>query len=198
MAEKEIAPGLWHWTAPHDRIGVEVSSYYLLPERVVLDPMLPPSGIDWFEAHQPPEDVLLTNRHHDRHAWELQGRFGCMVHCPANGMYEIEGRGRAEPFDFGDELPGGVIAHEVGAICPDESALHIPSHQALAVADGLVHYGDRLGFVPDRLMDDPEGTKHGLRAAYQQLLDLAFDKLLLAHGEPVVDGTKQALSEFVA
>ena len=193
---REIAPGLWHWTAPHDRIGVEVSSYYLLPERVVLDPMLPPGGIDWFKAHQPPEHVLLTNRHHDRHAWELQGRFGCVVHCPANGMYEIEGRGPAEPFDFGDELPGGVIAHEVDAICPDESALHIPSHQALAVADGLVHYGDRLGFVPDHLMDDPERTKQGLRAAYQQLLDLDFDKLLLAHGQPMVDGTKQALSEF--
>jgi glyoxylase-like metal-dependent hydrolase (beta-lactamase superfamily II) len=193
---REIAPGLWHWTAPHDRIGVEVSSYYLLPERVVLDPMLPPGGIDWFEAHRPPEHVLLTNRHHDRHAWELQRRFGCVVHCQANGMYEIEGRGRAEPFDFGDELPGGVIAHEVGAICPDESALHIPSHRALAVADGLVHYTDRLGFVPDHLMDDPEGTKQGLRAAYHQLLDLDFDKLLLAHGEPMVDRTKQALSEF--
>jgi hypothetical protein len=168
---REIAPGLWHWTAPHDRIGVEVSSYYLLPERVVLDPMLPPGGIDWFEAHRPPEHVLLTNRHHDRHAWELQRRFGCVVHCQANGMYEIEGRGRAEPFDFGDELPGGVIAHEVGAICPDESALHIPSHRALAVADGLVHYTDRLGFVPDHLTDDPEGTKQGLRAAYHQLLE---------------------------
>jgi len=45
-------------------------------------------------------------------------------------------------------------------------------------------------------MDDPERTKQGLRAAYQQLLDLDFDKLLLAHGQPMVDGTKQALSEF--
>jgi hypothetical protein len=25
----EIAPGLWHWTARRERIGIEVSSYYL-------------------------------------------------------------------------------------------------------------------------------------------------------------------------
>ena len=195
----EIAPGLWHWTAKHERIGVDVSSYYLLPERVVLDPMLPAESIEWFEAHQPPEHVLLTNRHHDRHAWDLQERFGCTVHCVSNGMHEIEGRGQAQPFDFGDELPGGIVAYEIGAICPDETAMLIPSHRALACADGVIHYGGQLGFVPEQYMDDPEETKQGLKAAYRRLLDSDpdFDVLLVAHGEPVVGGAKEALRAFV-
>jgi glyoxylase-like metal-dependent hydrolase (beta-lactamase superfamily II) len=198
MAEKEIAPGLWHWTARRQTIGADVSSYYLEAERVVLDPMLPPSGMEWFEQHGPPEHVLLTNRHHDRQAWELQERFGSVVHCVRNGMHEIEGRGKAEPFDFGAELPGGVTAHEVDAISPDETALQIPSHRALACADGVVHYGGQLSFVPDSLMDDPEETKQGLRDAYRRLLELDFDLLLLAHGEPVVGEAKQALRDFIA
>jgi hypothetical protein len=195
----ELAPGLWHWTARHDHIGSEVSSYYLEPERVAIDVMLPAEGIDWLAAHGPPEHVLLTNRHHDRHAWQLQQVFGCSVHCIRNGLYELDGRGRAQAFDFGDELPGGVIVHEVDAICPDETALHIPAHRALACADGVVRWepGGRLTFVPDSLMDDPEQTKAALRAAYRGLLELDFDLLLLAHGEPVLGGAKEALREFL-
>ncbi len=45
-------------------------------------------------------------------------------------------------------------------------------------------------------MDDPQNTKRGLRAAYRSLLELDFDRLLLAHGEPVVAGARQAVSAF--
>jgi hypothetical protein len=46
-------------------------------------------------------------------------------------------------------------------------------------------------------MDDPEQTKAGLRDAYRRLLELDFDVLLLAHGDPVVGEAKQALRDFV-
>jgi glyoxylase-like metal-dependent hydrolase (beta-lactamase superfamily II) len=193
---REIAPGLWHWTAPHDHIGADVSSYFLASERVLLDPMIPDEGIEWLAEHGPPEHILLTNRHHDRHSWELRERFGCTVHCVRNGMHELEGRGPAEAFDFGDELPGGIVAYEVNSISPDETALHIPAHRALACADGVIHYGSELGFVPERYMDDPEQTKAGLRDAYARLLELDFDILLLAHGSPCVGGAKAALRRF--
>jgi hypothetical protein len=196
----EIAPGLWHWTARHEHISSEVSSYYLLSERVLIDPMIPAEGVEWFEKNGAPEHVLLTNRHHDRHSWRLREAFGCTVHCVRNGLYELEGRGPVEPFDFGDELPGGVVVHEVDAICPDETALHITGHGALACADGVIRSsdGDELAFVPDWLMDEPEDTKRGLREAYERLLELDFDVLLLAHGQPVVSDGKQALRKFVA
>jgi hypothetical protein len=196
---KEIAPGLWHWTAVRARIGSEVSSYYLESERVIIDPMIPPEGIGFFEAHGAPEHALLTNRHHDRDAWRLHEAFGCTVHGVRNGLHELEGRGPVEPFDFGDDLPGGIRVHEVDAICPDETALHIPRHRALAVADGVVRWrgGDELQFVPDSLMDEPEETKRQLRDAYRSLLELDFDLLLLAHGDPVTSGAREALGAFV-
>lgn len=195
---QEIAPGLWHWTARHEHIHIEVSSYCLLGERVLIDPLLPAEGLAWFETHGAPEHVLLTNRHHDRDAWRLREAFGCTVHCARSGLHELEGRGPVEAFDFGDELPGGVIAYEVDAICPDETALFVPAHRALACADGVVRMpgSDELGFVPDQLMDDPESTKAGLRVAYQRLLDLDFDHLLLAHGDPVVGSGREALRAF--
>lgn len=196
----ELAPGLWHWTARRESIGAEVSSHYLESERVLIDPMIPPEGIEWFDSHGAPQHAVLSNRHHDRDAWRLQEEFGTVVHCIRNGLYELEGRGPVEAFEFGDELPGGIIVHEVDAICPDETALYIPRHRALACADGVVRWGagDGLEFVPDYLMDDPEETKQQLCAAYRRLLALDFDLLLLAHGEPVVGGAREALGAFVA
>jgi hypothetical protein len=192
---QEIAPGLWHWTARHEHIHSDVSSYYLLSERVLIDPMVPAEGLGWFNDHGPPEHVLLSNRHHDRQSWLLRDEFGCNVLCIRDGLHELEGRGPVQPFDFGDELPGGVIVYEVDAICPDETALHIPLHRALACADGAVRLrgSDELSFVPDALMDDPEQTKQRLRDAYRRLLELDFDLLLLAHGDPVVGSGKDAL-----
>jgi hypothetical protein len=196
---REIAPGLWHWTARHPRIGLDVSSYYLVDERVLIDPLVPAEGIGWFDEHGAPEHVLLSNRHHDRDAWRFREAYRCTVHCVRSGLYELEGRGPVEPFDFGDPLPGGVIAYEVDAICPDETALHIPAHRALACADGVVRRrgGEELSFVPDSLMDDPEQTKAGLRRAYGALLELDFDLLLLAHGDPVIGDAKRELDEFL-
>jgi hypothetical protein len=200
---REISPGLWHWTAHHQHINKAVSSYYLAAERVLLDPTLPPTGLSWFDQSRPaPEHLVLTNRHHDRDAWKFREAFGCEVHCIANGLHELDGRGPATPFDFGDELPGGIRVYEIGAICPDETALHIPAHRALACADGVVRWAgvDGLTFVPDQLMDDPAQTKTDLAAAYAALLErgLDFDLLLLAHGDPVTSGARSALAKFSA
>jgi hypothetical protein len=195
----EIGSGLWHWTARRESIGTEVSSYYLESERVLIDPMIPPEGLDWLEQHGAPEHAVLTNRHHDRDAWRLHDAFGCTVHCIRNGLYELEGRGPVEAFDFRDELPGEISVHEVDAICPDETALYIPRHRALACADGVVRWGrgDELQFVPDSLMDEPEQTKRRLCEAYRRLLELDFDLLLLAHGDPVVGDARNTLRTFI-
>jgi hypothetical protein len=196
---QEIDEGLWHWTATHPSIGWEVSSYYLSRERVLIDPLLPPGGFGWFEElGATPEHVLLSCRHHDRATWEIVDAYGAQVHCVDTGVHELEGRGPVTAFRFGDELPGGVVACEVDSISPDEGALHIPAHAALVCADGVIRMDadGPLQFVPDALMDDPEETKAGLRAAYASLLDLDFDRLLLAHGRPILDGGKRALAEF--
>jgi hypothetical protein len=39
-------------------------------------------------------------------------------------------------------------------------------------------------------------VKSGLCEAYAGLLDLAFDSLLFAHGDPIVGSGKDALREF--
>ena len=194
---KEIAPGIWHWKAKHPRIQIEVSSYFLPEQGVLLDPMAPDEVIERLEELGPPGEILLTNRHHYRDCQKLHERFGCPIRASRPGMHEFDDSQPVEPFDFGQALAGGAVTtHEVGAICPDETALYIASARALAVADGVINY-DGLGFVPDNLMDEPERTKEGLRAAYRGLAaELEFDHLLTAHGDPVVGDARDELRRF--
>jgi glyoxylase-like metal-dependent hydrolase (beta-lactamase superfamily II) len=194
----EILPGVFHWTAFHPNIRTEVSSYYLEGARALVDPMAPDEGVAWFGERTPPERILLTNRHHYRDSDRFRSEFECPVLCSEPGLHEFEGGPRVESFSFGDEVAPGVTALEVGAICPDETALHVRAGEGLlAVADGVVSY-EGLRFVPDQLLgDDPEGVKRGLRSAYAKLLERKFDTILFAHGEPLVGGAREALAAFV-
>jgi hypothetical protein len=199
---QEIAPGVVHWQTYYEKIHSEVSSYMLVAGGVVLDPRPPDEGfVALAERYGTPRTVILTNRHHYRQSAELESRFGVTVYCHEAGMHEFTHGEHVVPFAFGDELPGGAVAHEVGAITPEETAVWFSAEGALAFADGIVRMppDGPLGFVPDGLMgDDPEGVKDGLRAAFRALVPLSPEHLLLAHGLPVVGDGTRALEELAA
>jgi hypothetical protein len=202
---KEILRGAFHWTTAHPQIHVEVSSYWVETTGVLFDPLVPLDvGLEWFAARPlTPAAILLSNRHHYRDSARFAEHFGCAVHCNRSGLHEFTHGESVEGFDVGDELPGGVLACEIGAICPDETALYLPGHRALLLADGVVRGGPQgqggpLGFVPDALMDDPPATKRGLLHSCARLLaELDFDHLLLAHGGPVIDNGRELLQDLV-
>jgi glyoxylase-like metal-dependent hydrolase (beta-lactamase superfamily II) len=202
---QEVLTGVWHWTALHPRIHIEVSSYWLEDAGVLIDPLVPPQeGLDWFsERPVVPTAILLSNRHHYRESARFAERFGCATHCNRLGLHEFSAGESVEGFDIGDLFPGGVTACELDAICPDDTALYLPRKRVVAFADGVVRgglhgLGGRLGFVPDSLMDDPPATKRGLIAACSRLLaELDFDHLLLAHGGPVIGDGRELLQDLV-
>jgi glyoxylase-like metal-dependent hydrolase (beta-lactamase superfamily II) len=195
----EILPGVLHWMAPHPKNRFIVHSYYVEDAATVLDPTAPDDVIDMLRRRRRPERVLLTNRHHYRQSDRLTDEFGCPVLCPESGLHEFEGGPTVQGYAYGTEVGPGITAHEVGSICPDDAALHIDSGPGmLAFADGVVRSNAALGFVPDFLMDDPARTKRGILESVRRLLELEFDALAFAHGEPLPAGGKRALREFAA
>jgi hypothetical protein len=194
---EEIAPGIFHWKAMHPRIRSEVSSYYLADSGTLLDPMVPPDeGLEWFDE-SPPQRVVLTNRHHYRESDRFRERFDLPVACNETGLHEFERGPRVDGFSVGDEVAPGVTAHELDSICPDDTCLHIAAGPGfLAFADGIISYRG-LGFVPDGYMDDPEEVKRGVREKAGRLLELDFDGILVAHGDPQPSGGREALRRFV-
>jgi hypothetical protein len=199
---REVLPGVYHWTAIHPRIRLPVDSYYVEPTRIILDPVVPREGLEWFERREIPSQIVLTNRHHLRHSERYAEAFGCPIRCCEAGLHEFERGPKVEGFAFGEELAPGITAYQVGAICPDDTAIHVrtaAAGDALAFADGLTRpRGGGLTFVPEFLMgDDPSAVRSRLRQSLRGLLEFDFDSLLFAHGEPLVGGGKAALCEFV-
>ncbi len=188
----EIAPGIQHWKATHPNLGIEVSSYWLPELRLLLDPIAVPDEVEGVEC------ILLSCRHHGRDSLDAAERFGATVQAPRSGMHEFPDDTSIQPYDFGTALLGGAVtAHQVGGLSPDETALHIPSVNALSIADGAIHYGDELDFVPDQYMDDPERDKADLKRGFGELADqLEFDVLLFAHGDPIASGGRDTLRRF--
>src|SRR5262249_40768682 len=144
MPVREVLPGVFHWTAVHPEIRVDVHCHYLEAQCTLLDPLVPEEGLAWFERRGPPRHVLLTNRLHSRASALFATRFGSDIWCNAEGLDHF-GEGGELPglevhgFRAGDELFGGVQSLRIGELCPDETAFWIPGPEpALAIADGIV------------------------------------------------------------
>jgi hypothetical protein len=199
----EILPGLWHWSAHHPPIGLPVSSYFVEPARAVLDPKIPEEGLDAAFADRPrPEQVVLTSGHHLRDSRAFAETFGIPIRASRGAIEHLGDEGEGiEPFEDGDVVAPGMTAIHVGVLAPDEGALHVTGvgDGALALADAAHLYGDDPGFFRDSLLgDDPEQVKQGLKDQLRALLELDFDALLFAHGDPIPRGGKAALREFAA
>src|SRR3954463_7825921 len=96
----EIEPGLFHWPAFRETIGMDVHSYWIAPAGIVLDPMVPDDvGLDWWDD-APPQGVLPTRPHradtpqqvvlppglHWRDTPAFVERFGCEVRAAAPAL----------------------------------------------------------------------------------------------------------------
>ena len=194
----EVLPGVLHWSARHPSAGLDSGSHFLVEEGILIDPIAPSEGLEWFEG-KAIGAILLTNRHHTRSAFDLQDRFGITIHAPRTGMHDLPSE-RVQPYDFGEELSAGIRPHAISESWPDETALEIPRHRTVAIADGVTNYDDGLGFFADSLLgDDPEAEKQRLRDGFARLTaEVDFDHLLFAHGSPILGDGREQLRRFAA
>jgi hypothetical protein len=190
----EIAPGIRHWTTWYPKIGHDVSSYWLPDPGILLDPLGTPDEVGNVT------EIVLSNRHHRREALEAAERFEVPVRVPRTGLHEFSEDEPVEPYDFEEPFAGGAIAaYQVTQYWPDDAALHIPSVDALLIADTVVNYG-RLRFVTDDLFgEDADAEKRDIKATLARLAEeLEFEHLLLAHGPPIAGEGRERLREFAA
>jgi hypothetical protein len=190
----EIAPGIRHWTAEHPKLGIDVSSYWLAGLKVLLDPIAVPDEVEDVD------EILLSNRNHLRDAVEARERLGATIRAPRAGRDEFDDDDPVEFYDFEEALVGGAVTpYQVTKLWPDDCALHIPSLNALAIADTVLHYEEQLAFVPEQYMDDPESEKRALHEGLARMAErLEFEHLLLAHGSPIPGEGRERLREFAA
>jgi hypothetical protein len=201
MDVKELAPGLWRWTAPHPewKAGAdwpqEVGCVYAeCPEAIVLvDPQLPEEEAEaarfWRALDRDRERladravvVLVTvEGWHERSSAAVAKRYGASVWCPSP--------------DVRSALPRGIEAELV--IAPEwrEALVVLPEYRALVTGDLIA--GDGAGGLRATVdwvdADQRRWVVPDLRAALGRILERPLELVLPSHGEPVAADAGAAL-----
>jgi glyoxylase-like metal-dependent hydrolase (beta-lactamase superfamily II) len=208
----ELAPGLWHWTAPHpdwresepwDR---NVSSYAIDDgERLLLfDPIAPPSELEQLAAERETA-VVLTAPWHERDLQGLVERHGVPVYAAAPdsaedlvrmfGLTEEQaGDGSPDLVWLRNERPeswrpyaaGDRLAGGIEAFPGhkrNDLVLWIESQRAVIAGDTLVDFGSGLE-LNERWLADVGATREQVVEGLSPLLELPVERVLLTHGGP--------------
>ncbi len=204
MDVAEIAPGLWRWTAFHEEWGEQVGSAYCETADgvVVVDPLVPADESERFWAALDRDveraagavHVLVTVFWHARSARAVAERYAARVWAPGRGRAAIARRAGevTDTFKPGAELVGGVLGLPTARAA--EVVFWIPEHRTLVPGDVLLGAdGGGLRLCPDSWL--PEATDHAkLVASLRPLLDLPVERVLVSHGDPVLEDGHAALS----
>jgi glyoxylase-like metal-dependent hydrolase (beta-lactamase superfamily II) len=188
---RDVAPGLWLWRQPHpewrEGLGWEppVSSVCVESrgEVVVLDALAPPPSerAVWerFEA-RPPTAAVVLKPDHVRDVDLFARWYGAAAYGP-----DLFFAGEAPSTELqlvqpGDELPGGLLALHDGRE-RQETPLYLPEQRALVFADALTApHGELLVWAT-------AWHEERVLPALKAMLELPFEHVLVAHGEPVHD-----------
>jgi hypothetical protein len=200
-ALRELAPGLWRWTAPHPawRAGAAPESPADWPRQVgsvlcdledatvLIDPLVPPDRepfLNELDRHVGTRDarvaVLTTIGFHRRSRDELAGRYGATT-------------SRARRM-----LPAGVEALPIRGA--GETMFWLSRQRALIPGDRILGAAGGLRLCPESwLRYLPSGlTLSGLRELLRPLLELPIERVVVSHGEPVLADGHAALAEALA
>ena len=151
-------------------------------ELVLIDPIeLDAGNLAALEQVGRPGAILLTNQNHERHADWFRKKYGIKVHVHRDAVPGIE----ITPDEFfceGATVPGGLRVIHVPGSCPSESAFYTAANGGMVLSgDLLVNGTEGLAFLPEAYCQDAKLS----RASARKLLDLKFETLTVAHGNPV-------------
>jgi hypothetical protein len=188
---EELAPGLRRWTTRHEEWKEEVASLAVETNDglALIDPLKPPGELG------AAEHVLLTVFFHLRSTKEVGAP---RVWAPKYSVRSAANRG-VEVTDVASpdaELPGGIRSFQTAR--RSEVVYWLPDQKSVVVGDVLLGAGAKPRATDDPLRLCPErwlggGATHAdLRESLAQLLELPVERVLCAHGEPVLrDGLRE-------
>jgi glyoxylase-like metal-dependent hydrolase (beta-lactamase superfamily II) len=188
---RDVADGLWLWRTRHPDWSpgggwdgtVSSTCAEVGGEVVLIDPLAPPP--DCAEAWaridaRPPTVVVILKPDHVRDVDLFVRRYGARAFGPSLFWPDNVPKTRLEAIEPGDELPGGIVALYDGR-GRAETPLWLAERRTIVFADALTAPNGAL-----LVWDTPWHRERAL-PALTKLLELPFERVIVAHGEPVHD-----------
>jgi glyoxylase-like metal-dependent hydrolase (beta-lactamase superfamily II) len=185
------------WQAYDPAAHVDLfSSAVTLGERLYLiDPVaLAPAARLELEARGKLCGVFLTNANHLRAAEDF-AEDGAMILCSAATASAHIAREPIAIFPH-DRIGDSIEAIAIEGAAEGELALFIREDGGtMIVGDALIHFEPNgFSFLPAKYCADQKLMRQSLH----QLLDFSFDRLLFAHGEPMLSGARAQLERLLS
>jgi glyoxylase-like metal-dependent hydrolase (beta-lactamase superfamily II) len=189
---RDVASGLWIWRLEHPDWSPEADWEPLVTSTcvasggkvAVLDPLAPPEGgasevWERLDA-QPPTVAVVLKPDHVRAVDLFVRRYNARAFGPSLFWPHDVPESELQPIEPGSELPGGLVALYDGR-GRNETPLWLPEQRTIVFADALTAPGGAL-----RVWATPWHEERAL-PALRALLELPFERVSVAHGEPVHD-----------
>jgi len=191
---RDVAPGLWIWRMPHPDWSPErgwdapVTSTCVESggEVALLDPLAPGEDETAFWERldaRPPTMVVVLKPDHVRSVDLFVGRYDARAYGPDVFHRDDIPETDLEWIGEGSELPGGLVALHDGR-GRNETPLWLPEQRTIVFADALTTSAEgelRIWWTP--------WNEQRVVPALRELLELPFERVIVAHGEPVHDRT---------
>ena len=191
----QLAPGLWIWHAYDPSVKAELFSTALAPDHGIylVDPIpLPDPELRQLKDAGPITGVIVTNANHQRAALDYSDTLSIPVVAHPDALAEIK---PARSGDLASLRSSGLEVIEIeGAVAGEIALYHSLNGGTLVVGDALINfepYG--FTFLPGKYCLDQKLMRRSLK----KLLSLPFDRLLFAHGDPIVSGASRRLHQLL-
>ncbi len=160
-----------------------------------VDPIpLAPAALEDLTGPDPVAGIVLTNSNHLRAAQAFAERFKAPVFSSAKVAEEF-GADWARPVADAEEISPGVSAIAIAGGAPGETAFHfVDQGGTMVVGDALINfepYG--FTFLPPKYCTDQKEMRRSLG----RLLDWPFQRLLFAHGLPILTSARERLETLL-
>lgn len=195
---KEIYPGIYTWSWLSPKHGYNFNGYALKGDDglIVIDPALvSEEELDDILELGTPEYIILTNKDHERMAYEFRDRYAARIYV--NEMDSAFLKSSPDhSFRDRDTLPGSLkVINIPNNKSPGESALLLSKGKGvLFIGDAIIGWPKgEFSLLPKEKYKDSQMAKESIRV----LLDFDYDTVLVGDGECVLEGGKAAVERFL-
>jgi hypothetical protein len=186
----QVAADVWIWHRYEPAVKADLFSTALrLGGGIVLVDPISPLPAELEGAFMPVAAVLVTNGNHARDAQAFGTPLAAPIYAHSAAHDEL---GIAHVRDISTAAGSkGVTIIPVDGAAAGEVALHTAAGGGtLVVGDALINMGSYgFTFLPAKYCTNPKLMRKSLRA----LLDLQFERILFAHGEPIMTDARKRL-----
>jgi glyoxylase-like metal-dependent hydrolase (beta-lactamase superfamily II) len=190
-----LLPGLFVWQEYDSAVKAELFSSALVTAAglYIVDPIPLMDKRELMDV-APVSGVVVTNSNHLRAASDYANKFGAPVFAHAESFPHKEFPCLIE-IDDGRRIANQLEVITIDGAPPGEIALyHSPNGGTLIVGDALINfepYG--FTFLPRKYCRDQKEMRRSLR----KLLGLEVERMLFAHGTPLISGASARLRQLL-